>query len=107
MAIRALLIILTEGMCLCSQFYSCVANSNSSVHNQGSGWCALWESNESGLWDRGKPSPPLIELVEERGDIIQSRADDGSRKRVLVPVRAAILIPCYSLNTAVGLRTRI
>merc|ERR1712093_422808 len=35
----------------------------SSVMNQGSGWCALWQSNESDLWDRGKPSPPLIELV--------------------------------------------
>ncbi|KAH6716505.1 S-adenosyl-L-methionine-dependent methyltransferase [Leptodontidium sp. MPI-SDFR-AT-0119] len=57
----------------------------SSVQNQGSRWCALWQSNESDLWDRGKPSPPLIELVEQRGDIIQSRADNGRRKKALVP----------------------
>jgi len=57
----------------------------SSVMNQGSGWCALWQSNESDLWDRGKPSPPLIELVEQRGDLIQSRADNGRRKKALVP----------------------
>jgi len=56
--------------------------------NQGSGWCALWQSNESDLWDRGKPSPPLIELVEQRGDLIQSRADNGRRKKALVPVRS-------------------
>ncbi|KAH9203791.1 thiol methyltransferase [Leptodontidium sp. 2 PMI_412] len=58
------------------------------VSNQGSRWCALWQSNESDLWDRGKPSPPLIELVEKRGDIIQSRSDNGRRKKALVPVRS-------------------
>ncbi|OBT85058.1 hypothetical protein VE02_07153 [Pseudogymnoascus sp. 03VT05] len=57
----------------------------SSVNDQGSGWCALWEKGESDLWDRGKPSPPLIHFIEQRGDITQCIAKCGRRRKVLVP----------------------
>lgn len=58
----------------------------SSVHDQGSGWCTLWERGESDLWDRGKPSPALVHLVEQRSDIVPSRDPDGRRRKALVPV---------------------
>jgi hypothetical protein len=58
----------------------------SSVHDQGSEWCTLWERGESDLWDRGKPSPALVDLVEQRSDIVPSRDPDGRRRKALVPV---------------------
>ncbi|KAK9483539.1 S-adenosyl-L-methionine-dependent methyltransferase [Lipomyces starkeyi] len=52
--------------------------------DQGSGWCELWDQGESNLWDRGKPSPPLIDLLERRHDFVQP-ITGGSRKMALVP----------------------
>ncbi|KAK4225843.1 S-adenosyl-L-methionine-dependent methyltransferase [Podospora fimiseda] len=55
---------------------------------QTEGWTALWDTNQNDLWDRGKPSPALIDLLEgEEGKLfIPSRKNDGGRRlRVLVP----------------------
>ncbi|QRD81434.1 hypothetical protein F9C07_2054151 [Aspergillus flavus] len=38
------------------------------LEEHGSGWSSLWDSNESDLWDRGKPSPALIDLIEQEKD---------------------------------------
>ncbi|KAL5343823.1 S-adenosyl-L-methionine-dependent methyltransferase [Aspergillus crustosus] len=56
-------------------------------------WSDLWETNESHLWDRGIPSPALIDLLEEYSEArlrpVQGGDGNGEgglkRKRVLVP----------------------
>ncbi|KKK13452.1 hypothetical protein ARAM_000911 [Aspergillus rambellii] len=35
------------------------------ITEHGKGWSDLWDTGNSSLWDRGKPSPALIDLVEE------------------------------------------
>lgn len=64
--------------------------------NQSSGWSELWESNESDLWDRGKPSPALIDFIESHPTALP-KAENGRRLRALVPVCffvfAFILLP--------------
>ncbi|KAE8150625.1 hypothetical protein BDV25DRAFT_129389 [Aspergillus avenaceus] len=44
------------------------------IDDHGSGWSSLWDSNESDLWDRGRPSPALIDIVEQtpKGDFFSS-----------------------------------
>ncbi|KAJ0278048.1 hypothetical protein CBS470a_009976 [Colletotrichum nupharicola] len=51
---------------------------------QASGWSELWESDESNLWDRGKPSPALIDLIESRSEVLP-RPSTGRRLKALVP----------------------
>ncbi|KAH8432480.1 uncharacterized protein LDX57_010117 [Aspergillus melleus] len=57
----------------------------SDVEHYTDGWSKLWDSDDSDLWDRSKPSPPLIDLIEERRDVFQPVAEDGRKKRALVP----------------------
>ncbi|KAF3219634.1 hypothetical protein TWF106_007057 [Orbilia oligospora] len=50
------------------------------------GWSSLWDADESGLWDRGKPSPALIDFVECYGqNILHGMKRDGRRLKALVP----------------------
>ncbi|KAL2017961.1 hypothetical protein VTK56DRAFT_1493 [Thermocarpiscus australiensis] len=54
--------------------------------DQNSGWTALWDTDQSDLWDRGKPSPALIDLIESRPDLVpRTSGSDGRRPRALVP----------------------
>ncbi|EAS30608.3 thiol methyltransferase [Coccidioides immitis RS] len=55
------------------------------VENHGDGWSLLWDTDNSDLWDRGKPSPALIDLIEERRDLFSPFTIDGKRKKALVP----------------------
>ncbi|KAB8212057.1 hypothetical protein BDV34DRAFT_208535 [Aspergillus parasiticus] len=57
------------------------------LEDHGSGWSSLWDSNESDLWDRGKPSPALIDLIEQKKDtaLFRPLKPDGQRKKALVP----------------------
>ncbi|KAB8067988.1 S-adenosyl-L-methionine-dependent methyltransferase [Aspergillus leporis] len=55
------------------------------VRDHGSVWAALWDTQNNDMWDRGKPSPALIDLVEQREGLFQPLAADGRRKRALVP----------------------
>ncbi|KAK6837537.1 hypothetical protein RU639_001422 [Aspergillus parasiticus] len=57
------------------------------LEDHGSGWSSLWDSNESDLWDRGKPSPALIDLIEQEKDtaIFRPLKPGGQRKKALVP----------------------
>ncbi|EFY88479.1 hypothetical protein MAC_05531 [Metarhizium acridum CQMa 102] len=52
---------------------------------QGDGWDSLWESDENHLWDRGMPSPALIDFLESKQDLLQTPS--GRRLCALVPVR--------------------
>jgi hypothetical protein len=53
------------------------------------------------MWDRGKPSPALIDLVEYRKELFQPLAADGRRKKALVPVwhhfRLSLALLAYSV----------
>ncbi|PLB40682.1 thiopurine S-methyltransferase family protein [Aspergillus candidus] len=55
------------------------------VQDYGPGWSALWDSNNSDLWDRGKPSPALIDLIEQQPLAFSPFTADGRRKKALVP----------------------
>lgn len=62
------------------------------MEDHGSAWSDLWDTDNSGLWDRGKPSPALIDLIEQRQhDLFHPLTADGRRKKVLVPVRDSFL----------------
>ncbi|KAL4892097.1 S-adenosyl-L-methionine-dependent methyltransferase [Aspergillus ambiguus] len=60
-----------------------------SINDYASGWSALWDSGNSDLWDRGKPSPALIDTVEEHrqhpDDLFYPFSANGGRKKALVP----------------------
>lgn len=60
----------------------------SSIGDHGSGWSSLWDTGDSGLWDRGKPSPALVDILEDdqRRDLFDPSTSDGKRKKALVPV---------------------
>ncbi|KAL4944564.1 hypothetical protein BDV06DRAFT_220190 [Aspergillus oleicola] len=50
--------------------------------SHGKAWSDLWDSGESGLWDRGIPSPALIDLIEghiELFDPFRMRAGPSSQ----------------------------
>ncbi|KAJ5927617.1 thiol methyltransferase [Penicillium verrucosum] len=59
--------------------------SERALQDHGSGWSALWDTKDNVLWDRGKPSPALIDLIEQRKDLFQPLTANGRRKKVLVP----------------------
>ncbi|KAL6230519.1 hypothetical protein BDW75DRAFT_222541 [Aspergillus navahoensis] len=55
------------------------------IGDHAAGWSNLWDTDSSDLWDRGKPSPALIDLIEQRRDLFHPDKGDGKRKRALVP----------------------
>ncbi|KXG52039.1 Pyridoxal phosphate-dependent transferase, major region, subdomain 1 [Penicillium griseofulvum] len=57
----------------------------SSIENHNDAWSNLWDTDNSDMWDRGKPSPALIDLLEQRGEILNPIAADGRRKKAFVP----------------------
>ncbi|KAJ5837416.1 uncharacterized protein N7525_002604 [Penicillium rubens] len=57
----------------------------SSIENHNEAWDRLWETDNSDMWDRGKPSPALVDLLEQREDILSPIAANGRRKKILVP----------------------
>jgi hypothetical protein len=59
----------------------------SSIENHNAAWDSLWETDNSDMWDRGKPSPALVDLLEQREDILSPITANGQRKKILVPVR--------------------
>ncbi|EPS30702.1 hypothetical protein PDE_05654 [Penicillium oxalicum 114-2] len=58
---------------------------NRPVEDHSSAWSDLWDAGESNLWDRGKPSPALIDLVEQQTPLLSPLTPTGRRKRALVP----------------------
>lgn len=57
-----------------------------SIEDHGLGWSSLWDSGESDLWDRGKASPALVDIIEQKSDLLSPFNPDGSRKKAIVPV---------------------
>ena len=57
-----------------------------SLGEQNTGWAELWESKQSNLWDRGEPSPALIDLLEQHPGLLP-KSEGGRRLKTLVPVR--------------------
>ncbi|CEJ55414.1 hypothetical protein PMG11_01675 [Penicillium brasilianum] len=55
------------------------------IEDHGSGWSNLWDFGESDLWDRGKASPALVDLVEQETRLFNPFTADGKRKKALVP----------------------
>ncbi|KAL2262877.1 hypothetical protein VTK26DRAFT_9141 [Humicola hyalothermophila] len=54
--------------------------------DQSDGWTSLWDTDQDDLWDRGKPSPALIDLLETREDLIRPvDALKERRPKALVP----------------------
>jgi hypothetical protein len=58
----------------------------SDIEDHAACWSKLWDTNNSDLWDRGKPSPALIDLVEQRQDLFHPETADGKKKKAFVPV---------------------
>lgn len=64
--------------------------------SQSTGWSELWETNESDLWDRGKPSPALIDFIESCPAVLP-KPENGRRLRALVPVLSHPRRPTYHI----------
>ncbi|KAI1760202.1 S-adenosyl-L-methionine-dependent methyltransferase [Hypoxylon sp. FL1150] len=56
---------------------------NRNPNEQSSGWAELWDTNQSDFWDRGKPSPALIDWIESKPEILRSTSNQ--RLKALVP----------------------
>lgn len=48
-------------------------------------WSKLWESGDFLPWDRGEPSPALVDLLNEKEDLVGRPVIEGRRKKALVP----------------------
>ncbi|RKK21513.1 hypothetical protein BFJ68_g17990 [Fusarium oxysporum] len=57
---------------------------NRPPEQQSRGWSELWDLDQSHLWDRAKPSPALVDLVESSLEVLPS-SRQGRRPRALVP----------------------
>lgn len=58
-----------------------------SLDQHGNRWERLWEKGELLPWDRGFPSPALVDTLKNKQDKLQSGKprSDGKRKKALVP----------------------
>ncbi|KAH7119371.1 S-adenosyl-L-methionine-dependent methyltransferase [Dactylonectria estremocensis] len=57
---------------------------NRDSKQQSSGWTELWDTDQSDLWDRGKPSPALIEFIESKPQVL-ANISNKYRPKALVP----------------------
>ena len=53
--------------------------------NYAEGWSKLWEKGEFLPWDRGLPSPALIDTLINHKGVVGTAMVDGRRKKALVP----------------------
>jgi hypothetical protein len=49
------------------------------------GWAKLWEDGSCLPWDRGRPSPALIDTLENHRELIGGAVVEGRRKKALIP----------------------
>lgn len=59
-----------------------------------SAWSELWETKEDHFWDRGYPSPALIDYLESDNPVTRTMKTDSDRSKALVPVRPSLLLRC-------------
>lgn len=48
-------------------------------------WEKLWEKGVLLPWDRGVPSPALVDTLNDKKDLLGNARSDGQRKKALVP----------------------
>ena len=77
--------------------FKLILNFKSEIEDHNEAWANLWDTNNDDMWDRGRPSPALIDLIE-KDDILNPITAEGRRKQVLVPVR-------YPQSSILGLTT--
>ena len=53
--------------------------------NQPSAWDDLWKENEFIPWDKGIPNPALVDVLNDRTDLIGDPTNGEKRKKALVP----------------------
>jgi len=53
--------------------------------NQPGAWDDLWKGKDFLPWDRLMPNPALVDILNDRTDLIGSSMDGGRRKKALVP----------------------
>lgn len=75
---------------------------------QSAGWTSLWESNESDLWDRGRPSPAFVDFLNTN-DYGKTLVNSKGQLKALVPVSLVMfglvrLCMCQTTNRRLGLR---
>lgn len=58
-------------------------SSASGIAEHGQKWDSLWKDNFT-PWDKGTPSPALVDILSERQDLFPNTSG-GSRKKALVP----------------------
>lgn len=49
------------------------------------GWLKLWDAGDFLPWDRGRPSPALIDTLVNYREVVGNAVFDGRRKKALVP----------------------
>jgi methyl halide transferase len=54
-------------------------------NDYGKGWAKLWETSSFLPWDRGMPSPALIDTLVNYREVVGGAVFDGRRKKALVP----------------------
>ncbi|KAI2613456.1 S-adenosyl-L-methionine-dependent methyltransferase [Hypoxylon sp. NC1633] len=57
---------------------------NRDPNDQSSGWVELWNTERTHVWDRGGPSPALIDWIESNPDLLPRPTGDR-RLKALVP----------------------
>lgn len=62
------------------------------VEDHSAGWSNLWDSGDSDLWDRGKASPALVDIIEKERDLFNPFTSDGRRKKAFVPASHLFLV---------------
>jgi len=53
--------------------------------NEPKAWDDLWKGNEFLPWDQGIPNPALVDLLNDRKDLIGDPTNGKKRKKALVP----------------------
>lgn len=66
--------------------FKLILNFKSEIEDHNEAWANLWDTNNDDMWDRGRPSPALIDLIE-KDDVLNPITAEGQRRKVLVPVR--------------------
>ena len=62
--------------------FKLILNFKSEIEDHNEAWANLWDTNNDDMWDRGRPSPALIDLIE-KDDILNPITAEGRRKKSL------------------------
>lgn len=85
--------------CFYIQRRSPASNLHSEIGDHAIGWSNLWDTDNSDLWDRGQPSPALVDLIEQRRDLFCPLNMEGRTKKAFVPVSQLVSLRSYLYHT--------